>query len=83
MPLNIDGAGRSRTLACLPAARGTVAPTRGQVPVGVLLGTSKVTTLNLIIEVLAAAGWFFLAWIPGGSGGSSASSASEFWDQGA
>ena len=32
MPLDIDGAGRSRSLACLPAARGTVAPTRGQVP---------------------------------------------------
>ena len=33
MPLDIDGAGRSSTLACLPTARGTVAPTRG-------LGTS-------------------------------------------
>ena len=31
MPLDIDGTGRSRTLACLPTARGTVAPTRGQV----------------------------------------------------
>ena len=31
MPLDIDGAGRSRSLACLPTARGTVAPTRGQV----------------------------------------------------
>ena len=31
MTLDIDGAGRSSTLACLPAARGTVAPTRGQV----------------------------------------------------
>ena len=31
MPLNIDGAGRSGTLACLSAARGTVAFTRGQV----------------------------------------------------
>ena len=38
MPLDIDGAGRSRSLACLPTARGTVAPTRGQVPGGVLLG---------------------------------------------
>ena len=28
MPLDIDGAGRSRSLACLPTARGTVAPTR-------------------------------------------------------
>ena len=27
MPLDIDGAGRSSTLACLPTARGTVAPT--------------------------------------------------------
>ena len=40
MPLDIDGAGRSRSLACLPTARGTVAPTRGQVPGGVLLRTS-------------------------------------------
>ena len=40
MPLDIDGAGRSSTLACLPTARGTVAPTRGQVPGGVLLETS-------------------------------------------
>ena len=40
MPLDINGAGRSRSLACLPTARGTVAPTRGQVPGGVLLGTS-------------------------------------------
>ena len=38
MPLDIDGAGRSRSLACLPTAKGTVAPTRGQVPGGVLLG---------------------------------------------
>ena len=30
--LDIDGAGRSSMLACLPTARGTVAPTRGQVP---------------------------------------------------
>ena len=35
--LDID---RSRSLACLSTARGTVAPTRGQVPGGVLLGTS-------------------------------------------
>ena len=27
MPLDIDGAGRSRSLACLPTGRGTVAPT--------------------------------------------------------
>ena len=40
MSLDINGAGRSRSLGCLPAARGTVAPTRGQVPGGVLLGTS-------------------------------------------
>ena len=33
MPLDIDGAGRSRSLACLPTARGTVAPTTGQVVV--------------------------------------------------
>ena len=37
MPLDIDGAGRSRTLACLPTARGTVAP---KVPGRVFLGTS-------------------------------------------
>ena len=36
MPLDIDGAGRSRSLACLPTARGTVAPTKDQVPGGVL-----------------------------------------------
>ena len=35
MPLDIDGAGRSSTLACLPTARGAVAPTRGQVFGGV------------------------------------------------
>ena len=46
MPLNIDGAGRSRSLACLPTARGTVAPTRGQVPGGVLLGTSTGPSLK-------------------------------------
>ena len=36
----LNGAGRSRSLACLPTARGTVAPTRGQVPGRVLFGTS-------------------------------------------
>ena len=40
MFLDIDGAGRSRSLACLPTARGTAAPTRGQVPGGVFFGTS-------------------------------------------
>ena len=63
MPLDIDGAGRSKTLACLPTARGTVAPTRGQVPGGDLLGTStgpyKVIALNLVVEALAVAGWLF------------------------
>ena len=30
--MSMVGGGRSRSLACLPTARGTVAPTRGQVP---------------------------------------------------
>ena len=62
MPLDIDGAGRSRSLACLPTARGTV----------VLLRTStyKVNTLNPAPQALAAAGWFFCRVDPrGGSGG--------------
>ena len=42
MPLDINGACRSRSLACLLTARGTVAPTRGQVPGGVLLGTRSI-----------------------------------------
>ena len=66
MPLDIDGAGRSKTLACLPTARGTVAPTRGQIPGGVLLGTStgpyKVNTLNLAPQL-----WWALRFFAGGS----------------
>ena len=55
MPLDIDGAGRSRSLACLPTARGTVAPTRGHVPGGVLL--------------VGGAGCFFQGGSWGGLGG--------------
>ena len=42
-------------------ARGTVAPTRGQVPGKVLLRTStyKVNTLNPSVQALGVAGWFF------------------------
>ena len=68
-------AGRSSTLARLPTARGTVAPTRGQVPGGVLLDT-----LNLVVEAVEVRGWLV---DPGGVWGVQASSASEFRDQGA
>ena len=62
MPLDVDGASRSSTLACLPTARGTVAPTRGQVPGGVLVGTS---TLNLLVEILDPLVYAALAWLWG------------------
>ena len=62
MPLNIDGADRSRSLACLPTARNTVASTRGQVPGGVLLGTSLVP-----YKVITWSRWLVGSW--GGLGG--------------
>ena len=74
MPLDIDGAGRSSALACLPTARGTVAPTRGQVPGGVLLSRD---------HYKVSSGRYWVVWILGGSGGSRAPFASEFQDQGA
>ena len=40
MPLDIDGAGRSRSLACLPTARGTVAPREASYPRGLQNPTS-------------------------------------------
>ena len=59
MPHNIDGAGRSRSLACLPTARGTVAPTRGQVPgefsSGPVLVPEKVNTLNFSVQAVRVA----------------------------
>ena len=73
MPLNIDGAGRSKSLACLPTARGTVAPTRGQVPGGVLLGTSLIKSLNLEPEVLGGLWLIFSRVHPGGVWGVQAS----------
>ena len=78
MVLDIDGAGRSRSLACLPTARGTAAPTRGQVPGGVLLG--PVLVPYKVVEALG--GWFFPGWILRGLGGAGPYSASAFRNQG-
>ena len=65
MPVDIDGAGRSRSLACLPTARGTVAPTR-EFSSGPVLVPYKVKALNLVIEVLGGAAGFFQAGSWGG-----------------
>ena len=56
MPLDSNGARRSSTLACLPTARGT----------GVFL-FFKANTRNLVVEALAAAGWFLSGWMRVGS----------------
>ena len=60
MRLDIDGAGRSSTFACLPTVTGTVAPARDQVPGEDLLGTSTAPLLSW------SGGWLVF---PGNLGG--------------
>ena len=52
MPLDIDGAGRSRSLACFPTARGTVAREARYLE-EFFSALIKVNTLNPVLKALA------------------------------